>query len=421
MKTLYLECSMGAAGDMLMAALLELHPDRDGFLTRLNSLGLPGVRVESKPSAKCGIWGTHVRVLIGQQEEESLDETAEHEHVHGHHHNHSDAHSDAHKAHDHPAHHHTGLREIEAIVNGLSIPANVQKDALAVYRLIAEAESKAHGKPVEQVHFHEVGMMDAIADIVGVSLLLNELNPKQILASPVHVGSGHVRCAHGILPVPAPATAYILRGVPTYGGKIRGELCTPTGAALLKHFVTKFGDMPVMRVEHIGYGCGTKDFEIANCVRAMLGETTDDGLETIIELSCNLDDMTPEAIGFALENILTAGALDVFHSPIGMKKFRPGVLLTCLCRPDDREKMVALLFHHTTTLGIRETVCQRYQLSRSVQTVKTQFGPVRIKESKGWGVTRCKPEYDDLSTIARQMNLALAEVYDRIAKELAEG
>lgn len=256
MKTLYLECNMGAAGDMLTAALLELHPNPAEFLQRLNALGIPDVQVTAEPAVKCGITGTHVSVTVHGEEEESIDV---HEHMHDH-------------DHGHGHHHHAGMHDIEHIISHLELPEQVRQDVLAVYGLIAEAESHAHGKPVSEIHFHEVGTMDAIADVTAVCMLMHELAPEQVIASPVHVGSGQVRCAHGILPVPAPATAYILQGVPIYGGSVRGELCTPTGAALLKHFVTKFGATPVITVEKIGYGMGKKDFEAANCVRAMLGE-----------------------------------------------------------------------------------------------------------------------------------------------------
>lgn len=264
MKTLYLECNMGAAGDMLAAALLELLPDPEAFLTKLNALGIPGVKISKEQTAKCGIMGTHIKVMVGEAEEKSED-VAEHEHHHEHHHDHD-------HYHDH-AHHHAGMHEIEHIISHLDLPETVREDVLAVYGLIAEAESHAHGRPVSEIHFHEVGTMDAIADVTAVCLLMHELSPQRIAASPVHVGAGQVRCAHGILPVPAPATAYILRDVPIYGGAVRGELCTPTGAALLKHFVSEFTGMPVMKVHKIGYGMGTKDFEAANCVRAMWGET----------------------------------------------------------------------------------------------------------------------------------------------------
>ena len=236
MRTIYLDCNMGAAGDMLTAALLELHPDPDDFLRRFNSLGIPGVWAVAEPSVKCGIMGTHVKVTVNGEEETSAD-VGRSGHEHGHNHEH---------------HHHSDMHEIEHLIGSLPVSEKVCADALAVYRLIAEAESRVHGRPVDQVHFHEVGSMDAVADIVGVCMLMEELGAERVLASPVHVGSGQVRCAHGVLPVPAPAAAHILKGVPVYGGGIRGELCTPTGAALLKHFVTAFGAMPVMIVSAIG-------------------------------------------------------------------------------------------------------------------------------------------------------------------------
>lgn len=265
MKTIYLDCSMGAAGDMLSAALLELLPeeDRAPFVEELNALGLPGVEFSAEPSVKCGITGTHMRVTVNGHEE-----GAEHHHHHGHEHGHNHAHEHTHE------HHHSGMHDIEHIVNGhLNIPETVKADVLSVYGLIAQAESHAHGLPVSEIHFHEVGTMDAIADVTAVCLLMDRLAPDRVIASPIHVGSGQVRCAHGILPVPAPATAHILTGVPIYGGSIRGELCTPTGAALIKHFAGSFGDMPLMTLRRVGYGMGTKDFEAANCVRAMLGES----------------------------------------------------------------------------------------------------------------------------------------------------
>lgn len=428
MKTLYLECNMGAAGDMLTAALLELHPDPQGFVERMNRLGLPGVVFAAQPAVKCGITGTQVSVTVGGEEEESHDvplhshvhETAQdeahpghtHDHVHVHDHDHEHTHDHEHShghEHGHGHHHHAGMGDIRHILSHLDIPQPVRQDAEAVYQLIAQAESHAHGRPVEEIHFHEVGTLDAVTDVVAVCWLLHDLAPEQIVASPVHVGCGQVRCAHGILPVPAPATAYILQGVPTYGGSVQGELCTPTGAALLKHFVQRFGPSPVMRVEKTGYGMGKKDFEAANCVRAMLGQTQEEST-TIAQLACNLDDMTPEALGFAQERLWEAGALDVTTAPIGMKKNRPGVQLTCLCRLEDREKLVSVLFAHTTTLGVRESLCTRYTLARSQRTVETEHGPVRVKEARGWGVTREKPEYEDVAKIAREQGLTLDQV-----------
>lgn len=435
MKTLYLDCSMGAAGDMLTAALLELISDSDKFIEELNALGIPEVCVTREKSVKCGITGTHISVTVHGEEEESHDVHEHdhgyehHDHEHGHHenehhdhehHGHENEHHD-HEHHDHKhshehTHHHSGMHDIEHIVREhLNLPQKVQDDVMSVYKLIAEAESKAHGKPITEVHFHEVGTMDAIADIVAVCLLMERLAPDAVVVSPIHVGSGQVRCAHGILPVPAPATAYILQGIPIYGGSVRGELCTPTGAALLRHFADRFGEMPNMRITSMGYGMGKKDFEAANCVRAMLGET-DSVQDEVCELSCNVDDMTAEAIGFAMERLLEDGALDVYTIPIGMKKSRPGILIHVMCREVDKEKMVKSVFKHTTTIGIRESKLCRYVLDRNIETTDTPYGPVRRKVSSGYGVEREKYEYDDLSRIARERNISIAEAEELIRK-----
>ena len=409
MRTIYLDCSMGAAGDMLMAALLELLPEKDTFLQKMQSLGLPGLEISAVPSVKCGITGTHMRVLIHGEEEGHPHEHAVEEHAHPH----ADAPEAAHAhVHVHP-HHHTDLNELTHRISHLNVSEAVRSNILTVYQSIADAESRVHGVPVEQIHFHEVGSLDALADVTGVCLLMELLAPEQVLASPVHVGSGQVRCAHGILPVPAPATALLLEGIPIYGGSIRGELCTPTGAALLRRFVTRFGPLPPMHVEKTGYGMGTKDFEAANCVRAMLGQT-EESAGHILELACNLDDMTPEAVGFAMEQLFAAGALDVYTTPIGMKKNRPGVLLTCMCREDDREAMLRTIFRHTSTLGVRVSVCDRYTLSRRQYAVQTPDGEIRVKESSGWGVLRRKAEFEDLARIARQTGKSIAEVLDTI-------
>lgn len=404
MKTLYLDCGMGAAGDMLTAALFELLPDREAFLRDLGAAGIPGVRFQPEPMEKCGITGTHMGVTVNGEEEESLD-------VHLHAHHHDEAH-----CHEHRHHHHSGLHDIEHIVMGhLQASQKVKEDVMAVYGLIAEAESHAHGVPVSEIHFHEVGTLDAVADITAVCMLMERLAPDQVIASPVHVGSGHVHCAHGILPVPAPATAYILKDVPIYGGQIEGELCTPTGAALLKHFATGFGSMPVMKTEAIGYGMGKKDFPAANCLRAFLGET-EDRQETVPELSCNVDDMTAEQIGFALERFFDAGALEAYTLPIGMKKSRPGTLIRVICREEDKEALVRAMFRYTSTIGIRETSTRRYVLDRQLKTVETEFGPVQLKTSRGYGISRSKYEYEDLARIAREKGLSLEEVLDRISR-----
>lgn len=387
MKTLYIECNMGAAGDMLMGALLELHSAPDSFIERLNALNVPDVKIEKSADKKCGITGTHIKVTVGGVEENE----------------------DMHRHNQEHEHHHNSLHNIEHIIGYLNISENVKNNVLSVYRLIAEAEGKAHNCTIEEVHFHEVGTMDAVADIVGVCMLIEEINPDRIIVSPVNIGSGRVKCAHGILPVPAPATAYILRDVPVYSNDVAGELCTPTGAALLKHFASEFSSMPVMRIKKIGYGMGTKNFDNANCVRVFLGET-ENKRDRVAELICNIDDMSGERIGFAVKRLFDAGALEVFTTPVGMKKSRPGILLTCICNEDKREEMLRLIFKHTTTIGIRENITNRYVLERTKKTVNTLYGEIRVKESKGYGITKTKAEYDDLEKIAIENNIDITDI-----------
>ncbi len=391
MRTIYLDCGMGAAGDMLTAALLELHECPEAAVETLNRAFAGKAVLSVRKDQKCGITGSHVTVTIDGEIEGEGDGNGEH-----HHH-----------------HHHTTLRDVREFIGGLALPGEVIENALAVYDLIAAAEAKVHGSEMENIHFHEVGTLDAMADVVSACFLLHELKTEAVLASPVHVGSGTVRCAHGELPVPAPATQELLKGIPIYSGEIRGELCTPTGAALLRHFVSAFGAMPPMRVEKIGYGTGFKDFPRANVVRALLGET-EGGTERVIELKCNLDDMTGEELAFAQERLFAAGALDVYFTNIGMKKSRPGVMLTCMCREEQRGEMLACLFRHTSSLGVREYVCSRYTLKREFFTKETMYGPVRVKRASGYGTVREKPEYEDLKKIAEEQNLSLREVREKI-------
>ena len=483
MKTLYIECAMGAAGDMLTAALLELMPDKEAALAKLNTMGIPGVVFETESSAKCGITGTHMRVLIHGKEEGAVpcghththEHHHEHDHAHEHHHEHDHAHvhhheqehhahchdSDAHDHthhHEHDAHHHAhhGMAEIRSLIAELAVSETVKEKALAVYQSIAEAESKVHGAEVDQIHFHEVGSMDAVADVTAVCLLMELLAPEQVIVSPIHVGSGTVLCAHGRLPVPAPATALILEGMPIYGGSVQGELCTPTGAALLKTFADGFGPMPPMTVAKTGYGMGTKDFEQANCLRAMLGESftmngTGSKMQTvqdaedentgsrgaagkdtetenpagrktaresrITEISCNLDDMTGEDIAFAAERILQAGALDVFTESIYMKKGRPAVKLTVLARPEDEERLAGEIFRHTSTIGVRIHTDRRYELARRSEQRKTPLGTIEVKISEGFGVRKEKIEFASLKQIAETSGKSLSEVRAALAGE----
>ncbi len=494
MKTLYIECAMGAAGDMLTAALLELVPNPDEFIEQMNSLGLKGVSVSRHKAQKCGIWGTQMQVQVNGEEEQSVDVSPEenihaehthkqahshshahdehshahtHEHAHEGHshphshvaehiHHHGDAHphthEHAHEGHSHPhtqgdaqEHHHAhgeehgnyDMQSVKETLQNLPLKEEAKADALAVYELIAQAEANAHGCLVEQVHFHEVGSMDALADIVGVAILMHMLKPDRVVASAVNVGSGQVRCSHGVLPVPAPATAWLLQGVPTYSGPVRAELCTPTGAALLRHFVSEFALQPVMSVDKIGYGMGKKDFAAANCVRAFLGEEQTDAFgsvgrahsvsvpkdseyatEQVAELSCNIDDMTGEALGYAQEVLFESGALDVYLIPIYMKKSRGAHMLCCLCKPEDEHKMVSLMLKHTTSLGVRIARLERKCLERSVETMQTPLGQVRLKRGFGGGVQKCKAEYEDVAAIARKSGLSLAQVGKIVCEEM---
>ena len=413
MRILYFDLGMGAAGDMLSAALFELLDDKEkeNFLNEINKAGIPGVKVEAEKAVKCGITGTHIKVTVEGQEEHSHDyheeDIHEHEHEHEGHHEHEDHH------HDHTHHHHAGMEQIENIISSLNLSAQVKSNAIEIYKLIAQAESKAHNLSVTDIHFHEVGTMDAIADICSVCLLFEKLEVAKIYASPVHVGSGQVHCAHGILPVPAPATASLLEGIPVYGGSIKGELCTPTGAAILKFFVSHFGQMPYLTIQKSGYGMGKKDFEAANCVRVFLGEE-EEKPEQIVEFTCNLDDISAEGIGFAMEELFNAGALEVYTIPVTMKKSRPGNLLCVMCRESEKEKIIKTIFQHTTTLGIRENISTRYALDRHIEKLQTPYGEVRVKCSQGYGVKRKKIEYEDLARIARQSGKSLEQLKDEL-------
>ena len=473
-NVLYLDLGMGAAGDMLAASLFDLlsENEREEFLAEMNHAGLPDTLIKAEQVQKSGISGIHYRVQIHGEEELSSDmhdHEHEHEHEHGHmhgydhthehhhgyghehvsehehapeyEHGHDHAHEHSHEyghghehqhghghehtqelSHEHGhghTHEHHSMEEILSRVSALALPERVKQDITAIYRDIAQAESRVHGRPVNEVHLHEVGMLDAIADIASVSLLLYKLAPDRICASPITTGFGAVRCAHGILPVPAPATAILLEGMPTRAGQVEGELCTPTGAALIRHFAGSFGHAPEMVPLRTGYGMGSKEFSRLNCIRATLGlidESSRVGCEAagatdeIIELACTVDDMTGEEIGFAVEELLRGGALDVWTSAVQMKKNRPGTIITVLCSEELRNAMIRLLFRHTSSIGVRETLHRRYILSRESGKKETAYGSIRTKTVSGYGTARSKAEYEDLASIARSSGLSLRDV-----------
>ena len=423
MKTLYFECNMGAAGDMLLGALYELCDRKEDFLRDMNAaFASYGAKLTVEPSVKCGIRGTHMRVLVhGHEEAAGGPGVREHGSTEP-----ADAHADGNDhVHTHEeTHTHATYRSVLETLGDLALPDEVKKNARAIYEQIGNAEAKVHGQTLEQIHFHEIGTIDALVDVTGCAYLLYLIAPDEILSSPIHVGSGFVQCAHGVLPVPAPATAELLKGIPFYTGSVTGELCTPTGAAILKHFVSHFGPMPPLAASSIGYGMGTRDFSIANCVRAFFGEkadlssdanrgteTDEDGFpfdDCVLSISCNLDDMTGEAIGLATDILLAAGALDVYTIPLQMKKNRPGVLLTCLCKPEERDKFTALFFLHTTTRGVRYQIFERAKLESTVETRHTSYGDIRVKKSSGYGIEKEKAEFEDLKSIVMKHHYSIS-------------
>lgn len=401
-KTLHLDCSAGAAGDMLAAALLDLMPDKEAALARLNAIGVPGAAYAAEEVLRGGFAARRLVVRVhGHEEEAPHDHGHDHGHHHGHHHEHH--------------HEHRTLADVLGVIDGLSLPPPVADHVRAVFALLAEAEARVHGGSRDTVHFHEVGALDAVADISAVALLLSELAPERVTASPVNLGAGTVHCAHGVLPVPAPCTAALLEGVAAFAGDpADGERCTPTGAALLRHFVGAFAQMPPMTVLATGCGAGTKDLPQANVLRAFLGEDVggdvcpaaeagagDARRDEVCELRCAIDDMTAEDLAFAADAIRAAGALDVLLVPALMKKGRPGTLLEVLCRPADREAVAQAVFRNTTTLGLREATVGRRVLSRRTVTAATPLGAIRVKVAEGYGVRRAKPEFDDLAAAAR--------------------
>lgn len=457
MKTLYIECKMGAAGDMLTAGLYELLSEhqKQEFLEQMNSMFGQDIRMLADTKTAGGITGTHMHVHVLGQEESAFGHEHTHDahphgelahlhsehgqhthehHEHGHSHDHEhphEGHKHTHETHPHEDHDHThthnhshshhSYRAILERIQELPLSADVRGHASAVYRLIGEAEAKVHQTELDQIHFHEVGSLDALADVVACCLLFSMLAPERIVCSPIHVGSGTVRCAHGILPVPAPATAELLKGIPCYTGQIDSELCTPTGAAILKHFADCFGPMPAMNISQIGVGHGTKEFAVLNAMRTFLGESADhtdidtDHADQIADISCNLDDMTGEALGYCMELLLDAGALDVFYIPIQMKKNRPGILLHCLCAPERLDTFCRLILRHTTTRGVRYQYFDRKKLTSRVETVETPVGAVRRKVSEGDRIAKAKYEFEDLKRIAAEQGLSLYELIEMIA------
>jgi uncharacterized protein (TIGR00299 family) protein len=369
---------MGASGDMLVSALFDLVDDKTAAEEKIGAIAamLPGVGFKISEETRGAISGLHTSVRIGGEEEHAPDGD------HSHHHH---------------SHHHHSLQDIMDLLKTVPGSEQVKADTIDVYNLIANAESKAHGEVVELIHFHELGAYDAIFDVAAVCTLFEMIGADNIVASPVNVGGGSVKTEHGLIPVPAPATAFLLEGIPTYGdGELLFELCTPTGAALIKKFANSFGPQPVMVVDTIGYGLGKMEFPSRpNILRGLLGYGDDvrdiHPNEEVVELSCNIDDMTGEQLGGAAEILRSEGALDVSFIPITGKKSRPGVILQCICSLNDETKMVKLILEHTSTFGVRGRQMFRYALEREFTT---RADGVVIKHGKGFGVEKSKEEFD---------------------------
>ncbi|MDO5397212.1 MAG: nickel pincer cofactor biosynthesis protein LarC [bacterium] len=405
MKTLYIECNTGVAGDMLGAALLEIYGDREGFIKMINEAGIEGVTVSADNCVRCGVAGTKLDVNVYGEIEHEHSHEHHHEHVHGHTHHH-----------EHHGHSHASYASILEKISAYNIPDKVKKDAAAVYKIIGEAEARVHGCMLENIHFHEVGTLDAVADVIISCWLMSLINPDRVICSPVCTGSGTVHCAHGILSVPAPAVAEIIKGIPVYAGKIKSELTTPTGAALVKYFADSFGEMPLMTVERNGSGMGTKELEQVNCVRAFLGSSGEDNADSVCVIRCNIDDMTGEDFGYACDKLMSCGALDVFTVPIYMKKNRPGVVMVCICTEEKRGEMIELLFRYTSTRGLRYSSADRAKLTSSFYEKETEYGAVKIKKSQGFGTVREKPEFDSMKKLAEENGVSIEEIRKKVYK-----
>jgi uncharacterized protein (TIGR00299 family) protein len=452
-RTLYLDCFAGASGDMLLGAMLDCGLDFELLKTELRKLGVEGYELSLKRVDRSGIMASKFDVHLiektrGQghaaspepatarehshehEHSHSHSHSHRHDHEHSHSHSHSDGQSHSHEhshshSHSHSGSHehshahdhgHRGLSEIKRMIEVSALSERIKNRAKAIFQRIGEAESKIHGVPIETVHFHEVGAIDSIVDIVGACIGFDALQIDRILSSPLHVGSGTFKCAHGTYPVPGPATAELLKGVPIYSREIQGELVTPTGAAIISTLAEGYSQTPAMRIEKVGYGAGTREYpKFPNVLRAILGELEEDADRTpttVTVIEANIDDLNAQVFGYLMEKVLEAGALDIFYTPVQMKKNRPGVLLTVLCRPEDRGRMCDLLFRETTTLGVRYRDERREILMREFVTVDTEYGPIRIKVAKSneGRVLNYSPEFEDCRTAAEKHQAGLREI-----------
>ena len=421
MANYHLDCSSGIAGDMFLGACLDLGLPVEVLADVVARLGLPNLAVESRKASRGGFVGTRFRVLEHGRPIEGPDpeEAAEH-HQHDHHHHDHDHHHghDHDHPHDHEHHHHgptRGLAEIRELIQRSALSGSVKERALRLFQRLGEAEAKAHGAPIEHIHFHEVGAIDSIVDLVGAAAAIEFLAPERLTCGPVNLGSGRVRMAHGEVAIPAPATAELLRGVPVFGGP-GGELTTPTGAVILAELVDEFVELPAMVLEGVGYGLGKKDLPThPNALRLLRGRTEDartDVRSEVMVVEAEIDDLPGEGFGFLMERLLEAGALDVYYTPVQMKKSRPGILVTLLCRRPQLEALAAILLTESGSLGCRYHAALRFEAEREILEVATAFGAVRIKRARLDGrPLAAAPEFEDCRRLALASGAPWRDIY----------
>jgi pyridinium-3,5-bisthiocarboxylic acid mononucleotide nickel chelatase len=438
MRIAYLECFSGMSGDMFLGALVDAGVPASLLETTVAALDV-GARLEVSRVVRGGISATKVDVYVDGEKDLPREEFWEGQGLLSHRHS-GDGHEREHEhhahSHSHPGetragvpapHEHShgrGLSEICKIVSAASISESAKRTALAIFDALARAEAKIHGTSVESVHFHEVGAVDAMVDIVCAAVGAEALQVDEIVCSPLNVGGGTVKCAHGTIPVPAPATLELLADAPVYSSGLQVELVTPTGAAIVKTLASRFAAFPGMKIEKSGYGAGTRDFPgHPNVVRITIGEAASNNLaaktasETITVLEANLDDLSPQVFGYVMDRLFEEGALDAFCMPVQMKKNRPGALLTVLCKPEDASKLTQLIFTETTTLGVRRRDEVRQTLARRWENVGTPWGEVRIKiASMNGTITNFAPEYEDCRRIAAEHHVPLKTVMQEAAR-----
>jgi len=414
-KTGYFDCFSGASGDMILGALLDAGLPLEALRGALGSLAIEHGTIAAERVTRAGVSATKFRASAAEPAGAA----------HGHHHDHERDRHDHESAHSHavphahalgsPAHHHAhhSLKEISASIERSALSREGKDRARHLFQRLAEAEAAIHDVPLDRIHLHEVGALDSIIDIVGVVYGMDWLGLDQVMASPLNVGSGTVKCEHGTFPVPAPATARLLQGVPIYAGEVQAELVTPTGALLVTEYARSFGPLPPMRVDVIGYGAGEREFAAhPNVLRLMIGDAdTGRSVEHIVTLECEIDDMNPQLFGPLMDRLYAAGALDVFYAAVQMKKNRPGTLVTVIAAPDRREAIASALFAETTTIGVRYQEMRRERLERVIRTIETPVGPIRFKvASRDGRVINAAPEFDDCAKAAKERQMSIKDV-----------